>query len=159
MGFKLNIMAINAPYSDLEDILDVMHVTKSGASFEEATSVELGNALSTTFINGHILIFDVQCRFFYKSKFPREVSLKYDLKMYQILETAGYMLLSGGKKTLRFTGKKDCKAELERRNIPLKDKWGETLAWQLFDDDIFGKQQEGIATELWNAKFDIWELD
>ena len=46
-----------------------------------------------------------------------------------------------------------------KRNIEIRDKKdGEILAWQLFDDEIFGKQSEGINDELWNAKFDLWEL-
>ena len=160
MAWNINIMAIKTPYSELDDVLDVMKIVRSGASFEEATSVALGYCPSTTFINGHILIIDVMCRFFHKSQFPKEVSLKYDLKMYQMRNTPGYMLRSGGEKTKRLTGVKDFKEELAFRKIPVRDKKdGESMAWQIFDDDIFGQQFTGIANDLWNAKFDIWALD
>ena len=159
MGWHLNIVAIKQPYEKVADWLDILEITKSGANFEEATSNIAGHAAVSTFLNGFSLIFDVNCRIFHNRDFYNKIFAGEEIRMFQILQTPGFKHVENAKNLYRLTGIKEFKEELTKRNIEIKDKKdGEILAWQLFDDEIFGEQSQGIHGDLWNAKFDIWEV-
>ena len=160
MGWHLNIIAIEQPYSKVVEYLDVLSVVQQNASFEVATSNINPQTPASTYLHGFILIFDVYCKIFNDRTFHDLIFHGDEIKMFQILSTPGYKHRSNKKNIARLTGIKEFSDELTRRNISIEDQNdGETLAWQLFNDEIFGKQSTEINDELWNAKFDLWQVD
>ncbi len=159
MAWHLNIVAIKTPYSKLEDYLDVLTVKESNASFEKATSSLEDFTMSSTFLNGYSLLFNPLCIIFHNKDMYNKIFEGEEIKLFQILQTPGYKYVAEKKNKERLTGIKEFKDEFIKRNIEMRDKKdGEVLAWQLFDDKIFGKQSQGINDDLWNAKFDLWEV-
>ena len=160
MSWHLNIIAIEQPYSKVVEYLDVLSVVEQNASFEVATSNINPQTPASTYLHGFILIFDVHCKAFHNNNFHDLAFHGDEIKMFQILPTPGYKHRANKKNIARLTGIKEFTAELIRRNISIEDQHdGEILAWQLFNDEIFGKQSIGINDELWNAKFDLWQVD
>ena len=159
MARSLNIMAIKKTYEKVHDYLDVMTIKKSNVGFEKATSNIEDFTVSSTFINDFTLIFDPHCRIFHNRDMYNKIFEDEEIHLFQILQTPGYKNVIEAKNKYRLTGIKEFAAEFTKRNIEIRDKKdGEIYAWQLFDEIIFGKQSQGINDDLWNAKFDLWEL-
>ena len=160
MGWHLNIIAIEQPYSKVVEYLDVLSVFQQNASFEVATSNINPQTPAFTYLHGFILIFDVYCKMFNDRAFHDLIFRGDEIKMFQILPTPGYKHRANKKNIVRLTGIKEFTDELTLRNILIEDQGdGERLAWQLFNDEIFAKQSIGINDDLWNAKFDLWQVD
>ena len=133
MSWRLNIVAIHAPYEKVADYLDVLTVVKTGVSFEEATSSVSSATAASTHLNGFCLIFDVHCRIFHNKDFYNKIFVGEPLKLFQILQTPGFKYVANKKNLYRLTGIAEFRAELTQRGIDIKDKKdGELLAWQLF---------------------------
>ena len=159
MAWHLNIVAIKKPYEKVHDFLDVLTIKEKNVSFEKATSNIEDFTVSSTFINDFILIFDPHCRIFHNRDMYNKIFEGEEIHLFQILQTPGYKNVIEAKNKYRLTGIKEFKEEFIKRNIEIRDKKdGETFAWQLFDEIIFGMQSQGINDQLWNAKFDLWDL-
>ena len=159
MAWHLNIVAIKKPYEKVHDFLDVLTIKEKNVGFEKATSNIEDFTVSSTFINGFSLIFDPNCRIFHNRDMYNKIFEGEEIHLFQILQTPGYKNVIEAKNKYRLTGIKEFKEEFIKRNIEIRDKKdGETFAWQLFDEIIFGMQSQGINDQLWNAKFDLWDL-
>ena len=159
MAWHLNIIAIKKPYEKVEDFLDVLTIKETNVGFEKATSNIEDFNVASTFVNGYSLIVDHDCIIFHNRDMYNKIFVDEEIKLFQILQTPGYKNVANKKNINRLTGIKEFKDELTKRNIKIRDKKdGEILAWQLFDDEIFSTQSQGINDDLWNAKFDLWEI-
>ena len=159
MAWHLNIVAIKKSYEKVEDFLDVLTIKETNVGFEKATSNLEDFTVASTFVNGYSLIIDPHCRIFHNKDMYNKLFAGEEIKLFQILQTPGYKNVVNKKNINRLTGIKEFKDELLKRNIEIRDKKdGEILAWQLFDDEIFGTQSQGINDDLWNSKFELWEV-
>jgi hypothetical protein len=161
MGWNIALMAVKAGPDELDEIMpDVFGKTASALFFEDAASVNMGQALGVTACNGWIIITDVQGRCIADDRFPVQLSKSFEVKTYWIAEDLICRCYRNGACVTEVKGIKAAGDYLLGKGIEPADEWGETRIIQLFEAELFPGHNDPKGWEiLFEQKFDKYELD
>lgn len=142
MAWNIGVLCIKAGKNKIEDIFDIFYKEKENLFFEEVASCSMDKALGITSYKEWIIIVDNQGRFIFNEPFPLKISKQYKIKTFWISEGMIYrdyhygFFKKGGIKN-EYKGKKGGTKYLKEHNIKPLDEWGETMIFQVIENEIF----------------------
>lgn len=166
MAWNIGLLCIKAEPTvvEKETYLDIYYKSKDGLHFEDITSVTMGSALGVGYVEPWTLIFYINARFILDEKLPIEVSKKYKVKTFWISESLIYrdyhfgIFKKGGIKT-EVKGIESGLKYLSSKGIKTKDKWGETIIFQIIEKEILNKTDGDFVGSIWSLPFAKYDLD
>lgn len=164
MAWNIGLLCVKADLVEVDTILDVFYKSEEGLFFEDVTSASMAPAIGVGYAGPWIIIVDTEGRFIEDAGFPLQLSKKYKVKTFWISESLLYrdyhfnFLRKGGLKT-ELIGKDEGLKYLDSKGIKARDEWGETIIFQIIENEIFGKRSEEYGTSLMDLKYAKYELD
>ncbi|CAH1207444.1 hypothetical protein [Paenibacillus sp. JJ-223] len=154
MAWNIGLLCIQAELNDVDQILDIFHKSEEGLYFEDVTSVNMGDALGVGIHDSWVIIVDTQGRFIYDEKFPLQLSERYKVKTFWIAEGLVYRDYddNGGKNT-EVRGIDEGLKYLHSKGIKPIDEWGETIIFQILENEIFDIKMEQHGTTLHRLRY------
>lgn len=163
MAWNIGLLCIKTGLNKVDDILDVFHKTEEGLHFEDVTSVLMEDSLGVGETQPWIIIVDTQGRFINDVNFPLPLSKQYKVKTFWISERLIYrdyyfnFLKKGGLKS-EVTGIAEGLKYLNSKGIQTIDEWGETIIFQIIENEIFNRKITKHGTSLMDIKYLKYEL-
>ncbi|MGF7050622.1 hypothetical protein J2T13_005172 [Paenibacillus sp. DS2015] len=164
MGWNIGLLCIKTSKDEVDSILDGFYKSKEGLYFEEVSSVSMESALGVVQTQSWLLIVDTLGRFIEDSRLPLNLSKKYKIKTFWISESLIYrdyyfnLIKKGGLKT-ELKGINQGLKYLNSKGIRSHDEWGETIMFQIIENEIFSNRMKDNGTSLMGLKFSKYELD
>ena len=137
-----------------EIVPDVFGPTNVQVGFEGATSVQRDSDLCATWLEGWVIVIDVNCRLSSLESFLREASLLGELFVFRIADLPVSVRCNRGKNLESLEGNQSFLTALEPEALrPDESDDGELLAWTLM------RQRTDISlNDLWDTKFSVFRL-
>ncbi|MGF9697895.1 hypothetical protein [Paenibacillus sp. MABNR03] len=163
MAWNIGLLCIKTELSKVDDILDVFYKSEDGLHFEDVTSFSMEDALGVGEQQPWIIIVDTQGRFINDVSFPLQLSKQYKVKTFWISEKLIYrdyyfnFLKKGGLKS-EVVGIDGGLKYLNSKGIQAIDKWGETIIFQIIENEIFNRKTTKYGTSLNEIRYLKYEL-
>lgn len=166
MGWNIGILCIKAEQKEISNIIpDIFYKSGEGLFFEDITSITMGIALGVGYTDSWIILVDTMGRFIKDEKYPDQISKKYKVKSFWVAENMIYrdynfgIIKKGGLQST-IVGREAGLDYLKKNNIGLVDNWGETIIFQIIENDIFNNKIIGQrGSSLMNLKYEKYEMD
>ncbi|WBW95182.1 hypothetical protein [Oceanirhabdus sp. W0125-5] len=165
MAWNIGVMCIKAKYDEISNIIpDIFYKVEKNVFFEDATSIMMGEALAVTHSNSWIIIIDTLGRFIFNDEFPKKLSRHYKVKTFWISEEPifrdyRYGILRKGGIGAEYIGINQGVKYLNEYKLRKIDKYGETIAMQMIEKEIFNKELKEGELSLFPLKYLKFEMD
>ncbi|NGZ76957.1 hypothetical protein [Saccharibacillus alkalitolerans] len=165
MAWNIDILCIRDQGDAASLLPDVFRRTEKELHFEEASSVMMESALAVGSFGEWTIVIDTQGRWTHGDMpFLSDLSKRRKIKTFWIAEAFIYRdyrygIIRKGGAERQIADIEEGRRYLRSRGVEPWDEWGESIAFQLLEEEVFGKRPEPFDTTLRRIKYDKYEPD